>query len=166
MSKVFLSDDGRHVIKKIKPKLGRVKVLDRRLRARLARRNVELMDVLRAEGAPIPRAAVPAGHPDVIVQEFVSRGAPFESLSLGARPRALAGVLAHVVRAMRAAWRHGHRSALIDPNIGNFRFDRRGRVTAWFDPVGIDGPWQWILRRVQLLRAAGKAVDQRSLPSR
>ena len=157
MSDVFVSRDGRHVIKKVKPILGGVLPLGRAARARLAARSVAIMDIIRLAGVPVPRALVPAGHQDMIVQEFAGEGSSLGELRWRARPRALASALTHYARAVRAVRRAGMRGTLVDPKLANFKFSPEGRVVSWFDPAGVGGPWHWIKLRSRMLvrRIAG-----------
>lgn len=151
MSDVFLSRDGRHVIKKVKPTLGGVVPLGRQERAMLAARSVTIMDVIRRAGVPVPAAVVPAGHPDMIVQEFAGEGTTFDRLRWSARPRALASAIVSYGRAVRAVRRAGIRGTLVDPKIANFKFAPDGRVVSWFDPAGVGGPWHWVKLRSRML---------------
>jgi hypothetical protein len=151
MSDVFISRDGRHVIKKIKPTLGGVMPLGRAARAALAARSVTIMDVLRGAGLPVPAAVVPPGHPDMIVQQFAGEGILFRELPWSARPRALASAFGAWRRAVGAARGAGIRGVLIDPKIANFKFARDGRVVSWFDPAGVGGPWHWVRVRSRML---------------
>ncbi len=151
MSDVFLSRDGRHVIKKVKPSLGGVLPLGREARAMLASRSVRIMQIIRRAGVPVPDAVIPAGHPDMIVQELAGEGTTFDRLRLSARPRALASAMAHYVRAVRAVRRAGIRGTLVDPKLANFKFAADGRVVSWFDPAGVGGPWHWIKVRSRML---------------
>jgi hypothetical protein len=151
MSDVFISRDGRHVIKKVKPTLGGVVPLGREARAMLAARSVTIMDVLRRAGLPVPAAVVPPGHPDMIVQEFAGEGAAFGDLHWSARPRALASAFGAYRRAVRAVRRAGMRGVLVDPKIANFKFAPEGRLVSWFDPAGVGGPWHWVTLRSRML---------------
>jgi hypothetical protein len=151
MSDVFLSRDGRHVIKKVKPTLGGVVPLGREARAMLAARSVTIMDVLRRAGLPVPAAVVPDGHPDMIVQEFAGEGTSFGELAWSARPRALASAFAAYRRAVQAVRRAGIRGVLVDPKVANFKFARDGRLVSWFDPAGVGGPWHWISLRSRMV---------------
>lgn len=153
MSDVFLSRDGRHVIKKVKPTLGGVVKLSRPRRALLAARAVRVMDVIRAAGVPVPAAAVPAGHPDMIVQEFARDGVSLAALPWKARPRALLSAFRHYTRAVRAVRRAGMRGVLVDPKLANFKFAADGRVVSWFDPAGVGGPLHWLNLRSRMLVA-------------
>ena len=59
MSDVFVSRDGRHVIKKVKPTLGGVVSLSREARVMLASRAVTIMQIVRRGG----RAGAAGGRP-------------------------------------------------------------------------------------------------------
>jgi hypothetical protein len=165
MSKVFLASDGRHVIKKVKPRLGRATRLSRSKRIELAGRSVAYMDVLRSEGVKIPRAVIPRGHPDMIVQELVVTGRPITGIPWRARPRALWNAARQVFGAMRIARRHGLRALLIDSNPANFRFDERGEITSWFDPVAPLSPGELVKFAARELahRFGLRAIEGRGL---
>ena len=166
MSDVFVSRDGRHVIKKVKPTLGGVVSLSREARVMLAARAVTIMQVVRRAGVPVPPAVVPDGHPDMIVQELAAEGAFFAELDWSARPRALASAFRHYVRAVRAARRAGIRGTLIDPKVANFKFAADGRVVSWFDPAGVGGPLHWIsLRSRMLVRKVVELGRRRRAPA-
>lgn len=164
MSDVFVSRDGRHVIKKVKSTLGGVLPLGPAARGRLAARSVKIMDVIRRAGVPVPRAVVPAGHPDMIVQEFAGEGQSLGELRWRSRPRALASAVGNYARAVRAVRRAGMRGTLVDPKLANFKFSPDGRVVSWFDPAGVGGPWHWIVVRSRMLvrRIAGAVARGRA----
>src|SRR5262249_33035667 len=82
---VFLSSDGKYVIKWVRSEaryqnergeIIRVPVTEEQAE-RIARETVELNEVLRNAGRPIPYSFVPEGHPRIIVQE-VAHGLTYE----------------------------------------------------------------------------------------
>lgn len=156
MSKAYLSRDGRHVIKKVRARLGGVGRITKAQRAHLAARSVALMDVLRRGGLPVPPAVVPDGHPGIIVQELAPPGVGLGDLPWRARPRALGNAILLYARAVVLATRAGFKPVLIDPQLANFRFGPGGRVESWFDPVGAVGPIDWLKLRGKKLYDASR----------
>lgn len=130
-SVVNLSRDGRHVIKRFKPVMSRVRPLEPEARAELVKRTVAAMDALRERGVPVPDAWI--GAPDEIVQER-AEGLALRELPLGARLRARAAAVVLIGRSAGILWRRGL-PVMVDLNLDNMRFHADGRIAAWFDPA-------------------------------
>lgn len=134
MSRAYVSGDGTSVFKRVKPVLHGVQRVTPEARVELARRQVEGMDILREAGFPVPPARVAASYPGTIVQERVVTGRTMKQLTPRARRAALRNMITATFRAWRVLWPRGFRG-WVDAAPDNIRFDDRGGIVSWFDPI-------------------------------
>ena len=166
-SHAFRTSDGKHVIKRLKPKLLGTP-LTHEERAAMASRYVASIKTLRRAGLPVSNARVPARHPHMVVQRFARRGVTFRELGVRARFRALISAVAISARAWYHLRRAGVRGVFVDPLVQNMRFDRAGRVVEWFDPVGPVSLARWyriLVTRLFRPPATGPRSPRRTVSS-
>ncbi|MFO0722751.1 MAG: hypothetical protein U1E65_03130 [Myxococcota bacterium] len=126
-ARTFLGADGNTVIKEMRSQIHGIPLTEAE-RTAMAERTVEQHRILRERGFPVPESWVPAEQPGTVVQAR-AQGLRFEELSPEARRQAARNKIEMVAQAER------DRSVAIDPGMNNFRFDREGRITEWFDPA-------------------------------
>ena len=153
-SRVYRSNDGNWVIKKMLPAIAGVEKVSRAERHTMAQITVKVSEALRKAGLPVPRSYIPKGKQGVLVQRY-SEGLPFAKLQGKAKFEASKNQMVFFGKASRAAkLLKGHDSQwYIDKNRNNLLFNKEGKITSWIDPV-VPTRGVTVQRAIDKLRAA------------
>ena len=157
-SRVYRSNDGKWVIKKLRPAIAGVKSLSKKRRAELAIITVEASELLRANGLPVPKSFIPKGKAGVFVQQY-SEGIPFDKLQGKAKFEASKNRMKIFGAGNRLAKAFSNGKWYIDTNTANLLFHKDGTVKSWIDPVVPTKPAEITAVQNKLARqkkAAGK----------
>jgi hypothetical protein len=168
MADAFGSPDGKTVAKVILDVIADFEPIAPADRERISEDLADAVNALAKAGLPVPRMQTrQVDGRTVLLQPFVA-GLPFDRLSAAAQRVARQGVAGYLAWAnqlrkeRRAYWR-------VSKRIDNFRFNERGEVVGWFDPVRpisqVRG-W-WIHGRRKALEVLGRVPrsTQRSEPA-